>query len=380
MYAVRHPRAEVGARAAVLEPLIREAIVSRRGTVSRASFDAVLGEYQEAWARDVEATIPQALGWLSPLRSSVSIAGFDPSEHKLFMSSGDQIMDPKLLLHLDLSADDWDPDTLAADRDQLASRSSDLALLLADYISERTRERRGWTAQPAERLGIQVFGPELAARRFEDANQSTYPWLIGDAISGRVRAAMKRESPLADRLEDELLGGRISIDSDGAFGFKPRDAANSLSIREVSSSVKSIAPLSIELRGRSPAAVIIIDEPEMSLHPDLQRKFVRWLGGALREGHRFVIATHSDYIIRELSHLMMLHNASPALAAVATQRGYSVEEAIDPASVQVLRLGEGTATPVEVSRYGFLVKTIEDELRESSMTTQSFLTALDDDE
>jgi predicted ATPase len=54
---------------------------------------------------------------------------------------------------------------------------------------------------------------------------------------------------------------------------------------------------------------IIIDEPELNLHPDNQRKIARWLVRVVNAGFKVMITTHSDYIIREFNNLIMLQTA-----------------------------------------------------------------------
>jgi ABC-type multidrug transport system ATPase subunit len=52
--------------------------------------------------------------------------------------------------------------------------------------------------------------------------------------------------------------------------------------------------------------VIFIDEPEISLHPDSQRILVRYLAELSKAGLKFVIITHSDYIVKELNNLICI--------------------------------------------------------------------------
>ncbi len=53
---------------------------------------------------------------------------------------------------------------------------------------------------------------------------------------------------------------------------------------------------------------LMIDEPELNLHPENQRKVARLLTQLVNAGLKVVVSTHSDYFVRELSNLLMLHH------------------------------------------------------------------------
>ena len=73
-------------------------------------------------------------------------------------------------------------------------------------------------------------------------------------------------------------------------------------IDEVSSSARALLDLWFYLRYQAkPGDLLMIDEPELNLHPENQRKLARLLAAISRAGIRIFITTHSDYIIRELN-------------------------------------------------------------------------------
>lgn len=73
-----------------------------------------------------------------------------------------------------------------------------------------------------------------------------------------------------------------------------------------SSIVKTMASLVIYLRHIARIGdVLIIDEPEMNFHPDVQVVLARIFAILATRGLRIVVSTHSDYIIRELNNLIM---------------------------------------------------------------------------
>ena len=53
--------------------------------------------------------------------------------------------------------------------------------------------------------------------------------------------------------------------------------------------------------------MLIIDEPELNLHPDNQRKMAGLLARLVNSGVKVLVTTHSDYLIRELNNRVMLN-------------------------------------------------------------------------
>lgn len=52
---------------------------------------------------------------------------------------------------------------------------------------------------------------------------------------------------------------------------------------------------------------LIVDEPELNLHPNNQRKIARILSMIANRGVKVIASTHSDYFIREINNLIMLN-------------------------------------------------------------------------
>ncbi|OKZ80092.1 MAG: hypothetical protein BHW07_03835 [Clostridium sp. CAG_433_25_7] len=68
-----------------------------------------------------------------------------------------------------------------------------------------------------------------------------------------------------------------------------------------------------------PFSLALLDEPEMNLHPENQRKIARVLAMLANYGIKIVITTHSDFITRELSLLVMfLRNNGKYIVVLTT--------------------------------------------------------------
>ena len=106
-------------------------------------------------------------------------------------------------------------------------------------------------------------------------------------------------------------------------------------VQRASSSVRSLLMLNyyvlhIAQRGD----ILMIDEPELNLHPKNQILVARLLVLLVNAGVKVFITTHSDYIIRELSNCIMLHNLSEEQTTKFEKQGYKKEHKLEAAKVK----------------------------------------------
>ncbi len=208
---------------------------------------------------------------------------------------------------------------------------------------------------PVERNSIFTFSKELSIRKqeavdhfhamtgkdkidkFELLFKSTtrYPMPIkeGLMIADDLAEIKKNTSvfyEFANEIENELFHGKIQITSDGELQFKPDKAPKkSLPIHMSASIIKTLSSLVVYLKHLAKKNdLIIIDEPEINLHPDNQIILTRIFSRLINKGFRLLISTHSDYIIREFNNLIMLSSQKSEVQELRTKIGYSVDEYI----------------------------------------------------
>lgn len=114
---------------------------------------------------------------------------------------------------------------------------------------------------------------------------------------------------LASRIEDGIQAGhRTGYESTALGGrelaLKVSDALR-IDLYNASSSIKQLAPLLLYLRYRAaPQQLLIIDEPEMNLHPEGQAKLLEALAMLSNLGVHVLLTTHSPYIMAHLNNLI----------------------------------------------------------------------------
>lgn len=140
--------------------------------------------------------------------------------------------------------------------------------------------------------------------------------LMDKRIHDRVSARRNNEKykpfqELADILEKDILEGRIErkvIRDENIMDYVYRHADAGeidLEMTVVSSAVKDSSPLSLYLRYiLEPEDLILIDEPEMNLHPENQVKMLELLAMLVNLNVNVVLTTHSTYFVDHLVNLM----------------------------------------------------------------------------
>lgn len=253
---------------------------------------------------------------------------------------------------------------------------------------------------PAERTAIDVFAKELLNGRNNAIQQikesqldgeadlsairpiGRYPWPIEDSLSIATNLSLHAKddgkfADLATELES-LLGGTVGLSNDGEFHFTVKEqSAKPIAIQLSSSVVKSLVSLIFYLRhSATPGNVLMIDEPELNLHPDNQRRVTRILAKAVNRGLRVIMSTHSDYVLREINNLILLGRDSDAINAVREKHGYSTDELLVPDKVGPYLFRNGGCEAIPVTADGFEVKTIEDEINRLNEISQDIYAAL----
>lgn len=256
-----------------------------------------------------------------------------------------------------------------------------------------------WFFHPAERIGISVFSKDLFANRFARTNEilgfeipnrdkvfelmrkefNVYSKVVQDSISYyesilRTRyqyLSSKEYQSLSLELETKLLGGKIKIDSDGNPMYEYGENGV-VKIQAAGTIIKSLAMLNFYLKhSAARGQTIIIDEPEINLHPDNQRLVARILAKLSKLGVRVIVSTHSDYFIRELNNLIMLNKEHPETSSLREKLRYDVTEILDHTKVGAYIFKDGKATALNVNESGMEAATIDEEINKLNNTSNT---------
>ncbi len=134
----------------------------------------------------------------------------------------------------------------------------------------------------------------------------------------------------------DIIGGDYQVTRNDELYYVPKGAKVKLTMDESSSAVRSLLDIGFYLRHvAAPGDLLIVDEPELNLHPSNQRRVARLFSRLLQLGIKVFITTHSDYIIKELNTLILLNQEGMRLQALAEREGYRKDELLDFKRVKV---------------------------------------------
>lgn len=134
----------------------------------------------------------------------------------------------------------------------------------------------------------------------------------------------------------DIIGGDYQVTRNDELYYVPKGSKVKLTMDESSSAVRSLLDIGFYLRHvAAPGDLLIVDEPELNLHPSNQRRIARLFARLLPVGIKVFITTHSDYIIKELNTLILLNQDSPRLQVLAEREGYRQDERLDFRRVRI---------------------------------------------
>jgi predicted ATPase len=166
-----------------------------------------------------------------------------------------------------------------------------------------------------------------------------------------------------------------------------------LTMNESSSAVRSLLDIGFYIRHSVKAGdLLMIDEPELNLHPGNQRRIARLFARLVNAGVKVFITTHSDYIIKELNILILLHAKKKRFAKLKDKYKYIESELLDHKSVKVYEAGKSkqklegakrssyinTFTQADINpEYGIELKSFDKEIREMNHIQNDILLGAD---
>lgn len=246
----------------------------------------------------------------------------------------------------------------------------------------------------AQRLGISVFYRELDLNRNEfvdqlqrmrdrRVNEETFPYWVMDQRVSRYAMPIKDNIDYTRSLPDlasrksvisagrlynhirDMMGGNYLVTDDGAIHMRSRARKKGrfdIPIHRASSAAQGLSDFFFFLKHMAhQQQLLVVDEPEAHLDVENQIALAQLLSRLVRAGLRVLITTHSDYVLKELNNLMMLHCAGEDYRD-SKDLDYSSDDALDPGRVRAYIVDSGRLSRCVIDDYGmnmpFFDKTI----------------------
>lgn len=180
---------------------------------------------------------------------------------------------------------------------------------------------------------------------------------------------------------DEISEGTFHVGKSQELYYSPHSRKSlKLPMDDSSSSVRSLLAMGFYLRHTAQMGdLLIIDEPELNLHPDNQRKVARLLAMLVNAGVKVFITTHSDYLIKEFNTLIMLHKKEEIEQRIMESEGYKSSELLDFKQVTAYFIGE-KRTKIPGNKSSSKIKTLVQSkvAKNTGIHVESFDTAIED--
>lgn len=176
--------------------------------------------------------------------------------------------------------------------------------------------------------------------------------------------------PVFDALK-EILGGSFKVVEDQVI-YQPAKERNRdktvLPIYLASSSVKSLFLLDLYINSIAEKnSVLIIDEPELNLHPDRQRQMAKLLARLVNAGVKVVMTTHSDFLVREINNRIMLNTDFQGRSALMKEHRLSQQDILRPEQVKAYTIqGDHSIHPVECTEEGIDTDIFDQKINEAN--------------
>ncbi|MEQ9000484.1 MAG: AAA family ATPase [Coleofasciculus sp. B1-GNL1-01] len=214
----------------------------------------------------------------------------------------------------------------------------------------------------AERTGAAIFRKELNFARnrlleemgqadqqinpieilFKDYEDYALPIKTNVEFTRKLESLVKKSSFIVDNYADvlsdfaDIIGGEYSVSRNDELYYQPKGKRVKLAMDESSSAVRSLLYIGFYLNHEAqPGDLLLVDEPELNLHPENQRRIARLFARLVNLGIKVFITTHSDYLIKELNTLIMLNHDKPHLQRIAKEEGYQKAELLRAEKVKV---------------------------------------------
>jgi len=172
---------------------------------------------------------------------------------------------------------------------------------------------------------------------------------------------------------------KVDLSGDVSYLMDEGTTTNEIPFHVASSSIKSMVLMDLYINHIANVDdTLIIDEPELNLHPDNQTIMAELIVRLVNIGVNVIMTTHSDYIVREINNRIRLH-AAPKESSLYKSLVDSNLDAIDHKKVSIYNItDEGIIEKGIVTKMGMENIIFDDAIIESSEREELIISLLGD--
>lgn len=234
---------------------------------------------------------------------------------------------------------------------------------------------------------------ELDIMDMVNSSSRRYPLAVRSSlrIANDLENVQKFNSPyykIAELIEKGILQGEVKITRTGDVEFVSDKVGKTkhLPIHLTSSIVKTMSSLVIYLKHIARKGdLLIIDEPEMNFHPNVQISLMQIFAILTKLDLRIIISTHSDYMIREVNNLIMAGTIYSKDAQLIRELGYNEKMLLNKNDIAVKYFNYGKlkrlldVVDVKVEDDGFAIESIDNTINDQNRITETLFDHLQEE-
>lgn len=182
---------------------------------------------------------------------------------------------------------------------------------------------------------------------------------------------------------NELIGGKFKIYGDEIFlepkKLNKRKKTEPLPLHLASSASRSVLLLYIYINSIAKKNdILLIDEPELNLHPSKQIIMAKLLANLVNIGINVLITTHSDFIVKEINNLIMLSNEFSEKDRIIKEHDYVSSDILKPEQVKAYFTGDQHLSQANVDNYGINFDLFDDTIKKINLRSNDIYYSLED--
>lgn len=173
---------------------------------------------------------------------------------------------------------------------------------------------------------------------------------------------------------ESILDGNIKLEEKGNIIFEIKEREE-LDMGLVSSTVKTLAGFFLYLKYQAQKGdIIFIDEIELNLHPENQRKIMKLINYLSKQGLKFIISTHSPIITEEIDNMLLFEKVKDRINKEEMEEyGLNEEYGLKSSDISVFHLHNKTVEKIKAKDGEFEIETFNSVLEETDNLYQTLL-------
>jgi len=204
---------------------------------------------------------------------------------------------------------------------------------------------------------FQLFQDSISRYAMPIRHNIDYTRDLGDGIC-KKKSFLHGDKEILGYFAD-ILQGTYKVINQEVF-FVTKKNKKQIPMYFSSSATKSLIELFFYIQHSAQKGdLLIIDEPELNLHPDNHIKMARLLAHLLNKGINVFITTHSDYLIKEINNLIRLNHKITDKEKILKKYKYKEHDILDFNKISAYINDFGDVKQVQINDMGMEIKTFD---------------------